>query len=96
MITPNFAFYGINPDYCTLFFLGGAIGSFRQVRDGSSDRTSFKSHSIMGIALGQSQYTNRMVFNNPTLDSFSISTAYLLDKGRVIGDVFSSVHYNVA
>ena len=45
---------------------------------------------MLDIALGQSEYTNRIVFYNPVLDSFSTSADYLLDKGRNIGDVFQA------
>ena len=43
---------------------------------------------MMGIALGRSEYTNGMIFYNPTLDSFNTTADYLLDKNRLIGDVF--------
>ena len=49
---------------------------------------------MLGTALGQSECTNRMMFYNPVLDSFSTSANYLLDKGRNIGDGFSSIRYD--
>ena len=93
MTTPHFEFYGTKPDYRTLFPFG-AVGSFRQVRDGNRDRTQFESQGMLGIALGRSEYTHGMVFYNPVLDRFSTSADYLLDKGRNIGDVFPSIQYD--
>ena len=90
MTTPHFEFYGTKPDYRTLFPFG-AIGSFRRVQDGNCNRTQFDSQGMLGIALGCSEYTNRMVFYNPVLDSFSTSADYLLDKNRNVGDMFPSI-----
>ena len=47
-----------------------------------------------GIALGKSEFTNGMVFNNPTLDSFGTSADYIIDKNRHIGEVFPSLRYD--
>ena len=55
MTTPHFEFYGTKPDYHTLFPFG-AIGSFRQMRDGNCDRIQFESQGMLGIALGRSEY----------------------------------------
>ena len=75
LTTPHEQFYGTKPDYRTLFPFG-ALGSFRRVRDGNRNRTKFESHGMMGIALGHSDYTNGMIFYNPTLDSFNTPADY--------------------
>ena len=49
---------------------------------------------MLGIALGHSEYSNGIVFCNPVLNSFSTLAGYLLDKGRTIGDIFSSIQYD--
>ena len=42
---------------------------------------------MLGIALGCSKYTNDMIFYNPVLDSMGVSTDFLLNKNRHIGEV---------
>ena len=49
---------------------------------------------MLGIALGQSEYTNGMIFYNPVLDSMSVSANFLLDKNRHIGEVFNCLRYD--
>ena len=87
MTTPNYEFFGVKPDYRILFPFD-LIGSFRRPCDGSHKRTSFESQCMFGIALGCSEYTNGMIVYNPVLDSMSVSTDFLLDKTRHIGEVF--------
>ena len=93
MTTPFFEFYCVKPDYRILFPFG-AIGAFRRVRDGNHKRTNFESQCLLGIALGRSEFTNGMVFYNPTLDSFCTSADYIIDKNRHIGEVFPSLRYD--
>jgi hypothetical protein len=81
------------PDYRVLFPFG-CLGSFRRTRDGRTDRGKFHSQGLLGIALGQSEYTNGIIFYNPTLDSFSVSADYFLDVKRSIGDEFPSICYD--
>ena len=49
---------------------------------------------MLGIALGHSEFTNGMIFYNPTLDSFNVSADYKLDKQKQLGEVFPSIKYN--
>ena len=93
MTTPFEAFYGEKPDHRILFPFG-SIGAFRRVTDGVHKRTSFESQCLLGIALGRSEYTNGMIFYNPELDSFCTSADYILDKQRLVGEVFPSIRYD--
>lgn len=93
LTTPFEAFYGEKPDYRILFPFG-SVGAFRRVTDGNHRRTSFESQCMLGIALGRSEYTNGMVFYNPELDSFCTSSDFVLDKQRLIGEVFPSIRYD--
>ena len=49
---------------------------------------------MLGIALGQSKYTNGMVFYNPETDSFCTSADYMLDKRQLVGEVFPTIWYD--
>ena len=93
LTTPHEAFYGEKPDYRVLFPFG-CIGAFRRVRDSNRDRTKFESQGLLGIALGRSEFTNGMVFYNPTMDSFCTSADYILDKRRLVGEVFPNLQYD--
>ena len=93
MSTPYYEFYKEKPDYRVLFPFG-SVGAFRRVRDGVRDRHKLDSQCMLGIALGRSEYTNGMVFYNPELDSFCTSADYILDKHRMIGEVFPSIRYD--
>ena len=88
--TPYYKFYSVCPDYCILFPFG-AISAFRYVCNGNHDHKSFKSQSLLGIALGRSQFTNGMIFYNPILDSFCTSADYLINKNWHIGEAFPSL-----
>ena len=93
MKTPHFEFFGTKPDYRILFPFG-CIGAFCRARDGNHDRTNFESQCMLGIALGRSEYTNGMIFYNPIMDSFCTSADYLIDKNRLVGEVFPSLRYD--
>ena len=93
LTTPHEAFYGEKPDYRVLFPFG-CVGAFRRVRDGTRDRTKFESQGLLGIALGRSEFTNGMVFYNPIMDSFCTSADYILDKNRLVGEVFPNISYD--
>ena len=93
MVHPSFEFYGEKPDY-GIPFPFGAIGAFHRVPDGNTSRSKYTSQSMLGIALGCSEFTNGMIFYNPELDSFCVSADYLIDKQRHIGEVFPSIIYD--
>ena len=93
LTTPHEAFYGTQPDYRILFPFG-CLGGFRRYRDGTRSRNKFESQSMLGIAVGRSEHTNGMIFYNPTLDSFSTSADYYLDRNRLIGEEFPSLLYD--
>eukprot|EP00531_Pseudo-nitzschia_arenysensis_P008906 CAMPEP_0116127296 /NCGR_PEP_ID=MMETSP0329-20121206/6769_1 /TAXON_ID=697910 /ORGANISM="Pseudo-nitzschia arenysensis, Strain B593" /LENGTH=2217 /DNA_ID=CAMNT_0003621395 /DNA_START=65 /DNA_END=6718 /DNA_ORIENTATION=- len=93
LTTPHEAFYGTKPDYRILFPFG-CLGSFRRVRDGTKNRSKFASQGLVGIALGRSEFTNGIIFYNPTLDSFSTSADFYLDRKRVIGEMFPDLQYD--
>ena len=75
--TPYEELYGTKPDYRILFNFG-AIGSFHRYRDGNRHRSKMDAPSMLGIALGRSEFTNGMIFYNPTMDSFCVSADYIL------------------
>ena len=77
----------MKPDYCILFPFG-SVGSFCRPRDCNHNQTSFELQCMPRIALGGSEYTNGMIFYNPIMDSMSVSADFLLDKNRLIGEVF--------
>ena len=88
MSTPHFEFFGVKPDYWILFPFG-CIVAFLSPRDGNHTRKNFESQCLLGIALGRSEYNNRMVLYNPILERFSTFASYLVDKNRHVGEVFN-------
>ena len=62
--------------------------------DGSLDKNKFELHYMLDIALGQSEYTNGVIFYDPIFDSFNTSPNHLLDRSRVIMDIFPSIQYD--
>ena len=71
MTTPYFECFGVKPDY-RILFLFGLVSSFYCPRDGNHNRISFELQCMLGIALGDSEYTNGMIFYNPIMDSMSV------------------------
>jgi transposase InsO family protein len=59
LTTPFELYYGIKPDYRTLF-QWGCLGYYRRVRDSTGKRGQFDMHSSVGIVLGRSNHTNGM------------------------------------
>ena len=93
MTTQYYKFYKEKPNYRILFPFG-CVGAFRQYSNRTKDCSKLDLQCLLGIAVGQSEYTNRMVFYNPELDSFCTSADYILDKRRLIGEVFLSISYD--
>ena len=93
MTTPYETFYEQKPDYRVLFPFG-CIGSFRRPTDGNNARKTFDSQGMLGIALGRSEFTNGMVFYNPTLDSFCTSVDYVLDPHQSVQEHFPNIIYD--
>ena len=93
MLTPYFKFFCAKPDSWIVFPFG-CFGAFRRPRDGNHTRNNFESQCMLSIALGRSEYTNRMVSYNSILDIFSTLADYLVDKNRHVGEVFPSLQYN--
>jgi hypothetical protein len=92
--TPMELFYGVKPDYRVLFRFG-SIGYFRRTTESSGkDKSKFSSKSHIGIALGRSDYTNGMMFWDPTTSRFSVSSDFRLDPDRGLGDPFPGIHYD--
>jgi hypothetical protein len=85
--TPFTLFYGVKPDYCTLFSFG-AIGYYRY------DSPTFESESRPGIALGRSDYTNGLIFYSPANHTFTVSADYTMDAKRSIRTLFPCVVYD--
>jgi hypothetical protein len=93
LTTPFELFYGIKPDYRTLF-QWGCIGFYRRIRDSSGDRGQFDMHSSVGIALGRSNHTNGMIFWDPVTQRMNVSADYKLDSTAAIGTHFPNVIYD--
>jgi hypothetical protein len=71
LTTPFELFHGVKPDYRVLFPFG-AVGYYRKPLEASSKkRSKFKSQTAAGIALGRSDFTNRMVCWDPDTSKFS-------------------------
>ena len=92
--TPLELYYGIKPDYRVLFRFG-SIGYFRRTIESSGKaKSKFSSKSHFGIALGRSDYTNGMMFWDPSTSCFSVSADYRLDPDRGLGDPFPGIYYD--
>ena len=92
--TPMELYYGVRPDYRVLFKFG-SIGYFRRTTESSGkSKSKFSSKSHFGIALGRSDYTNGMMFWDPTTSSFSVSADFRLDPDRGLGDPFPGIAYD--
>jgi hypothetical protein len=94
--TPMELFYGVKPYYCVLYCFG-SLGYFCcTIKSSGKGKSKFSSKSHIRIALGRSDYTNRMMFWDPTTSSFSISANFRLDPNRGLGDPFPGIHYDGA
>ena len=91
--TPLTLFYDQQPDYRVLFSFG-AIGYFNRQSDGARSRRTFEAHSFVGIAVGRSAFCNGLLFYNPDLRSFSVSSDYRLDTDRGVADAFPALMYD--
>ena len=92
--TPLELFYGVHPDYRVLFRFG-SVGYFRRTIESSGQKKSkFSSQSSTAIALGRSDYTNGMMFWDPTTSRFPVSADYKLDPDRQLSDPFPEIHYD--
>ena len=77
--TPFKEFYNTKLDYRIIFNFG-SIGAFCRVIDGNKKQSKMDSQAMLGITVGRSEFTNRMIFYNPEMDSFCVSADYILDK----------------
>jgi hypothetical protein len=93
LTTPFEMYYGVKPDYCTLF-QWGCLGYYRRLRDSSGKRGQFDMHSSVGIALGRSNHTSGMIFWDPVTQRMNVSADYKLDPDAAIGTHFPSVTYD--
>jgi transposase InsO family protein len=93
LTTPFELFYGIKPDYRTLF-QWGCIGFYRRTRDSAGGRGQFDMHSSVGIAIGRSNHTNGKIFWDPVTQRMNVSADYKLDPTAAIGTHFSTVVYD--
>jgi hypothetical protein len=87
-------FYGVRPDYRVLYKFGTVCFFRRTIESTGQNKTKFSSQSHTGIALGRSDYTNGMMFWDPSTSRFSVSTDYTLDRDRSLLDPFPELHYN--
>jgi hypothetical protein len=72
-------FYGIRPGYRILYKFG-SVGYFRRtIESTGAKKSKFSDQSHKGIVLGRSDYTNGMMFWDPTTSRFSVSPNYSLD-----------------
>jgi hypothetical protein len=93
LTTPFELYYGIQPDYRTLF-QWGCLGYFRRIRDSSGGRGQFDMHSSVGIAIGRSNHTNGMIFWDPITQRMNVLADYKLDSTAAIGTHFPTVIYD--
>jgi hypothetical protein len=93
LTTPFELFYGLKPDYRTLF-QWGCLGYYRRTRDSSGSRGQFDMHSSVGIVLGRSNHTNGMIFWDPVTQRMNVSADYKLDPNASIGTHFPTVLYD--
>jgi hypothetical protein len=61
---------------------------WRTIKSTGQKKTKISSQSHTGIALGRGNYTNRMMFWDPSTSRFSVSTHYTLDPDRILLDLF--------
>ena len=85
--TPFTLYYGRKPDARVLFPFG-CVGYYRR------DAPTFETETLPGIALGRSDYTNGIVFYNPSTHQFTVSADYTLDAGRAVRTLFPRVVYD--
>ena len=91
--TPLELFYSCRPNYRVLFPFG-SIGYFHRPTDGRRSRQTFEARSFVGIAMGRSDFCNGLIFYNPDLRAFSVSSDYSLDCDRSVQDAFPSQVYD--
>ena len=91
--SPLELFYERAPDYRVPFPFG-SIGYFHRPNDGKRRRQTFESRSFVGIAVGRSDFCNGLIFYNPDLQTFSVSSDYSLDTDRSVSDAFPSLVYD--
>jgi hypothetical protein len=94
LTTPYAQMHGQEPDW-RILFAWGSTGYFRQTIESSgAKRTNFSSQTRAGIALGRSDYTNGIMFWDPTTSRFSVSADYRLDSARALEDPFPELKYD--
>jgi transposase InsO family protein len=93
LTTPFELFYGVEPDYRTLF-QWGCLGYYRRVRDSSGRRGQFDMYSSVGVVLGRSNHTNGMIFGDLVTQRMNVSADYRLDPSAAIGTHFPNVIYD--
>jgi hypothetical protein len=94
LTTPFELFFGVKPDYRVLFPFG-TVGYYRKPLEASSKkRSKFKSRTAAGVAIGQSDFTNGMVFWDPDTSKFSTSADYKLDASRTLTSPFPNLKYD--
>ena len=91
--TPLQLFYERPADFRVLFPFG-SIGYFHRPSDGKRRRQTFESRSFVGVAVGRSDFCNGLLFYNPDLQTFSVSSDYSLDVDRGVSDAFPSLVYD--
>jgi hypothetical protein len=89
LTTPFELFYGLKPDYQTLYNWG-CIDFYRRTRDSSGGRGQFDRHSSVGIAIGRSNHTNDMIFWDPITQRMDVSADYKIDPTAAIDIHFSN------
>jgi transposase InsO family protein len=75
LTTPFELFYGLKPDYRTLF-QWGCLGYYCRTRDSSGGHSQFDMHFSIGIMLGHSNHTNEMIFWDPVTQRMNVSAYY--------------------
>ena len=92
--TPYTLFFGSSPDY-RVFFPFRCVGYFQKPFLPSGQKTSnFHEQTHPGIALGQSDYSNAIMFWDPISSQFCVLSDYKLDINWSLLDAFPDLKYN--
>ena len=77
-----------------MLFPFGSLGYFHRPTDGKRSRKTFEARNFVGITVGRSNFCNGLGFYNPDVQSFSMSSDYVLDSDRGVADAFPSLVYD--
>ena len=75
-----------------MLFEFGAVGTLCWVWNGNASQNKFDAQSMLGIALGRSEFTNGdVIFCDPEIDSFCALADCVLDTKKQLDKAFPVV-----